>query len=303
MISIINPGLFTFSNEVKGEEDPKEYVTHVKVADDINSVAIKNIYPLTRIISYKYTEDIFKGKHNIISQLRPANSNPSKSVRVVFIRTKDNPAAPDDHILLLAYPFTGTIDTIPESDEYRIYKGLLVTTASNHIYNDKKYRKILYLIMSFNTKILEANESGVDLSLRSYTTMPNENGDYEENILDINITANGITEKLSTKYDYEQFPSKKKTNSSEPELLYVLYKSPAEESDSKRFTSSPVVSTPISEPPQNVLPRTNYSPRKPNKENRFSRGYHPDGEYEYSVSKPTGNKGKKSKSKRKQHGY
>lgn len=106
------------------------------------------------------------------------------------------------NIFVVAFPFNGMIKPIPENPQYRIYKGLIATSAKSFFYNGRKYRKVLYLIIEVNKNLF--NESHkyhtdkIDISLESYALFNDrETGEQKTNIEKYTLTV------LSPMGDYE----------------------------------------------------------------------------------------------------
>lgn len=106
------------------------------------------------------------------------------------------------NIFVVAFPFNGMIKPIPENPQYRIYKGLIATSAKPFFYNGRKYRKVLYLIIEVNKNLF--NESHkyhtdkIDINLESYALFNDrETGEQKTNIEKYTLTV------LSPMGDYE----------------------------------------------------------------------------------------------------
>ena len=57
------------------------------------------------------------------------------------------------NVFVIAFPFNGMIKPIPQNPQYRIYKGLIASSAKPFFFNNRKYRKVLYLIVEFNKNL------------------------------------------------------------------------------------------------------------------------------------------------------
>ena len=79
------------------------------------------------------------------------------------------------NIFVIAFPFNGIIKPIPRDKKYRIHKGMISMSDEYSIsFNNKKYRKILYLVIEPYMKIFEgdADHEAVDelvIPLESYS--------------------------------------------------------------------------------------------------------------------------------------
>lgn len=59
------------------------------------------------------------------------------------------------NIYIVAFPFNGMIRPLEEDPRYRIYKGLIASSAKPFFFNNKKYRKILYLVVEVNKNLFK----------------------------------------------------------------------------------------------------------------------------------------------------
>lgn len=80
----------------------------------------------------------------------------------------------DDHanLYLIAFPFNGLIKPIEEDPKYRIYKGFISVSARPFFFNQKKYRKVLYLVVEVNKNLFKDDhkyhQDEIEISLESY---------------------------------------------------------------------------------------------------------------------------------------
>jgi len=61
----------------------------------------------------------------------------------------------DRHIYILAVPFNGIMKSLPETIQYRIYKGCLVYSPLPIYFKKKSYKKILYLVFEPNASLFK----------------------------------------------------------------------------------------------------------------------------------------------------
>lgn len=57
------------------------------------------------------------------------------------------------NLYVVAFPFNGMIKPIAEDPKYRIYKGLIASSAKPFFFNNRKYRKVLYLVLEVNKNL------------------------------------------------------------------------------------------------------------------------------------------------------
>ena len=88
------------------------------------------------------------------------------------------------NIYLIAFPFNGFLKCIPESPLYRIYKGALVTSAKKFWFNDRKYKKVLYLIVEPNLNLFKPDhkyhQEKIDVTIEAYATFKDREKNYAE---------------------------------------------------------------------------------------------------------------------------
>ena len=76
------------------------------------------------------------------------------------------------NVYIVAFPFNGMIKPIPENPQYRIYKGLIVSSIKPFFFNNRKYRKILYLVIEVNKNLFNADHkyhtNEINIELESY---------------------------------------------------------------------------------------------------------------------------------------
>ena len=88
------------------------------------------------------------------------------------------------NIYLIAFPFNGFLKNIPESPLYRIYKGALVTSAKKFWFNDRKYKKVLYLIVEPNLNLFKPDhkyhQDKIEVTIEAYATFKNREKNFQE---------------------------------------------------------------------------------------------------------------------------
>ena len=130
-------------------------------------------------------------------------ANEIKKVPTVEIRFYDHTKEDyvDRSIYMIAVPFNGIMKSIPESPDYRIYKGCLVYSPLPIYFKKKSYKKVLYLVLEPNMKIFEPDhkyhKNSIDLdftSFYSYTDPKSKENKTDKQVYHINITKFGYTE-------------------------------------------------------------------------------------------------------------
>ena len=76
------------------------------------------------------------------------------------------------NLYVLAFPFNGMIKPIPENPQYRIYRGLIASSAKPFFFNNRKYRKVLYLVVEINKNLFNKDHKyhtdKIDIQIESY---------------------------------------------------------------------------------------------------------------------------------------
>ena len=76
------------------------------------------------------------------------------------------------NLYVVAFPFNGMIKPIPENPQYRIYRGLIASSVRSFFFNNRKYRKVLYLVIEVNKNLFKPDHKyhtdKIDIQLESY---------------------------------------------------------------------------------------------------------------------------------------
>lgn len=76
------------------------------------------------------------------------------------------------NLYVVAFPFNGMIKPIAEDPKYRIYKGLIASSAKPFFFNNRKYRKVLYLVIEINKNLFNPEHKyhtdEIDIQLESF---------------------------------------------------------------------------------------------------------------------------------------
>lgn len=76
------------------------------------------------------------------------------------------------NVYVIAFPFNGMIRPLEENPCYRIYKGLIASSAKPFFFNNRKYRKVLYLIIEVNKNLYREDhphhKDTVEIDLESF---------------------------------------------------------------------------------------------------------------------------------------
>lgn len=139
------------------EEEP------VKEGDVV--INMQKTIPINRKILSVYSVDDNFTNHPMSyrAQWNVFNERPNP---FVSIRCHDH-GVDRTNLFIIAFPFNGRLKPIPPSKEYRILKGTIVSSVKNFWYQNKKYRKVLYLIVEPNKDFLDGSGE-VTMTLEGY---------------------------------------------------------------------------------------------------------------------------------------
>lgn len=127
------------------------------------------------------------------------------------------------NIYVVAFPFNGMIRPIVQNPQYRIYKGLIASSAKPFFYQSRRYRKVLYLIIEPNKNLFNKDHKyhtdSIDIALESFSIYTDRDTsekktNYEKMVLSI-ISAEGDSN-ISWEYETINKPVYMNTETSEP---------------------------------------------------------------------------------------
>jgi hypothetical protein len=153
MLKIINENLFSFSSEECNNATYGDY-TKLSIQTSRSVVAkmceeTQEFAPNIRIFARLISSEPDHTKFNLSYSTKMENEK-------VQLLLKSSPEVEKDSLIyLIAFPFNGIIKPIPESPNYRILKGMISVSEKYSVeYNDKKYKKVLYLAISPKVSVL-----------------------------------------------------------------------------------------------------------------------------------------------------
>ena len=172
MITFINENLFKLDTQEVSNNNGTLYKTDVLTAHAVKkgkSEEVKN-HIITRITSP--VEDYTEMNVNIVTS--PGHNG----MQNVSIRASERNTY-DSDIILIAIPFNGIAEPIPESREYRIHKGYVVRSDKRDIEcNGTLYKKVLYLLVEPNVSLFNEDHKyhtdEIKLNFVSYNLESNE---------------------------------------------------------------------------------------------------------------------------------
>lgn len=111
------------------------------------------------------------------------------------------------NLYVVAFPFNGMIKPIPENPQYRIYKGLIASSAKPFFFNGRKYRKVLYLVIEVNKNLFNEDHKyhtdTIDIKLESYALFEDkETGEKKTNCEVFNLSILSADGDYVATWDY-----------------------------------------------------------------------------------------------------
>ena len=178
----------------------------------------------------------------------------NKGVPSVSVRCLKDDSQNKSNLFIVAFPFNGMLTKIPEDPHYRIYKGIIMSSVRPFYFNNRRYRKILYLVIEPHTALFEANHKyhadKIDITLESFAVYKDrESGDEKTN--HEKFTLSIAKSSYSVGWDYETMNEAVRIDAADTNPLWTTFKF-VQKDNNRKFNK-----------PQN---NSHYE----NKENKFS---------------------------------
>lgn len=111
------------------------------------------------------------------------------------------------NLYVVAFPFNGMIKPIPENPQYRIYKGLIASSAKPFFFNNRKYRKVLYLVIEINKNLFKPDHKyhtdKIEIVLESFGLFNDrETGEKKTNCETFTLAITSAEGDYYTDWDY-----------------------------------------------------------------------------------------------------
>lgn len=166
MLQLINKELFAFKHtdiwngyqlEICSANELLRYrENHVDSNSDIQVLNMEHFSPIRRHIMNIRSFDTEFFHHPMSMRVSEEEVGPTKKKNpTVDVRCLRDDLPNRINLYVVAFPFNGRLVPIPEDPKYRIYKGTLVSSNRNFWFNQKKYRKTLYLIIEPNLNLFK----------------------------------------------------------------------------------------------------------------------------------------------------
>jgi hypothetical protein len=99
------------------------------------------------------------------------------------------------------------IKPIPENPQYRIYRGLIASSARPFFFNNRKYRKVLYLVIEINKNLFNPDHKyhtdSIDLQLESFALFTdNESNEKKTRCETFKLSITSADGDYSTNWEY-----------------------------------------------------------------------------------------------------
>lgn len=158
------------------------------------------------ILSVTTPSDDVTGYRNLPISLRVGEN--ARGVPTVNIRCLGENDANKANIYVIAFPFNGMIKPIPEDPKYHIYKGLIAASQRPFMYNGRRYRKILYLVVEPHMALFNADHkyhvNSIPIQIESYAIYKDkENDDEKTNHETYTLTIVGQDGMYTENWEYE----------------------------------------------------------------------------------------------------
>lgn len=145
------------------------------------------------------------------------------------------------NLYIVAFPFNGMINPIAEDPRYRIYKGMIMSSVRPFYYKNRRYRKILYLVIEPHMALFDQNHKHhtdtIDITMESFAIYKDrESGDEKTNHETFTLY---ITDKISTSnWEYEVMNDAKHIEPDPNKPLWTTFKFEAKQNDGHKAGKS-----------------------------------------------------------------
>ena len=158
------------NNEKKSVDGRARVVSLVDKLHPVDREIIRISAPLKNIGDFIATPDDSKSvEFDLPMSINVNNTNKYQPTVEVRCHEQGDDRA---NLYVIAFPFNGMIRPIPENPQYRIYKGLIASSARPFYFNNRRYRKVLYLVVEVNKNLFDPNHKyhtdSIDIQLESY---------------------------------------------------------------------------------------------------------------------------------------
>lgn len=150
-----------------------------------------------------------------------------RGVPMVSVRCLKSGTENKSDMYVIAFPFNGMILPIAEDPRYRIYKGMIMSSVRPFYFKNRRYRKILYLVVEPHTALFDTNHKyhtdKIDVTLQSFAIYKDrETGEEKTNHETLTINFYKDTETYDWEYEVCDGAKRIEPDSNVP--LWVTFK-------------------------------------------------------------------------------
>ena len=165
----------------------------------------------------------------------------NRGIPVVTARCLQNDSPNKSNLYIIAFPFNGMILPIAEDPRYRIYKGLIMSSVRFFYYKNRRYRKILYLVVEPHNALFDPNHKHhtnvIDIKLESYAIYRDrETGEEMTNHETFTLD---ISDKISSSnWEYETLNEAKRIEPDTATPLWTTFKFDSKSNNGKSYNKN-----------------------------------------------------------------
>lgn len=156
---------------------------------DIDMRDNPKIEPINReIMSISYvSEDQLNDPSLLMTQSTSLKvTENQRGIPMVTARCLREDSPNKSNLYVIAFPFNGMITPIAEDPRYRIYKGMIMSSVRPFYFKNRRYRKILYLVVEPHMALFDKNHKHhvdeIDIKMESFAIYKDrESGDEKTN--------------------------------------------------------------------------------------------------------------------------
>lgn len=188
---------------------------------------LERIYREILTINYINQDQI--QDHSLLSKQSTSlkvNDN-TRGIPQVSIRCLREDAPNKSDIYVVAFPFNGMLTAIPDSPQFRIYKGMIVSSVRPFYFFNRRYRKILYLVVEPHRALFAPDHKyhtdEINLKLESYAIY-NDRTTKEEKTNHEIFTVTMRDGSWDSEWEYEVLNEAKKIESDPTKPLWSTFR-------------------------------------------------------------------------------
>jgi hypothetical protein len=227
MLKLINEELLNFKySKSKDAHSDKNVITILSGESIIRSDNITHkLSPLNKDIikiNTRNTKDYYNDPMSIKVYTNERN------IPQVEVNVLGNNFDNRTNLYIVAFPFNGYVKKIPEDPKYRIYKGVLAYSMKPFTFNDKSYKKVLYLVIEPNLNLFSPDHKyhtdTIPIVLESYNDIYGEDDKIKTVHETFNLVLTDKDGAYSTVWEKEEFDEKITLEQDEEAPLWTTFK-------------------------------------------------------------------------------